>query len=118
MGLDSACTLSGNEPLRANGFTRKASGLNCTWSIVALTIGRDNSSILPEAVARLAARVTLHCSSRGSLYSSTTGFGRANSRQRDVAEAFFALEETWNNKLVNAVNDYTKFRTQNGWQEC
>ena len=84
--------------MRAKGFTKKASGLNCTWSMDALTTGFASSSIRVVVTARLAALGTGHSTSRGSIYPSTTPLGRANSRHLVDAEAFFALLATLKEK--------------------
>ena len=66
IGFASLSILDGKDPLRANGFTRKASGLNCTWSMDALINGFASSSIRVVVTARLAALGTVHSTSRGS----------------------------------------------------
>ena len=94
IGFESLSILDGNEPFSAKGFTMKASGLNCTWSMEARITGFASSSTREVITARLAALGTGHSTSLGSWYPSTIPLGLASSVHLVEAEAFFTLSGT------------------------
>ena len=63
-GIARSLIRAGTLPFSADSFTLKASGSNCTWSIVSLTIGAASSLSLSVVEARNAERETRHSPSR------------------------------------------------------
>ena len=57
-GWASSSILGGHLAFLAASLTTKASGLNCTWSMVARVIGLESSWVRVVAIARLAERDT------------------------------------------------------------
>ena len=96
MGCASSSTRRLQRPFSAASFTKKASGSNCTWSILARMIGWESSSTRCVIPVRRALRGTDHTTSRAGMYPSAMPLGLASSEHRPLGEAFLAVSVTWN----------------------